>query len=252
LNIVGLIFAGLVGGAILGLTGTIGPFLIPMLLFLGFPSSVARGTCLISELLMTLVSIIVYKKANNLDKRMILAYLPGAITSVLGAIVSFSISEQLMKLFIGIFEIALGVMMTYTTLKETGKQYSKTVIGTYVMAKLMVVSVFAGFAKGFFGVGWGPLGVGLFILLGLDPRIVIGSSLTIRLILDCAGGITYATVSMVDFNAVLVLTLAGALVVPLVVRLTKKVSEKNLFIFLGAVIVILGALVVNEATGLIH
>jgi uncharacterized membrane protein YfcA len=223
-----------------------------MLLFLGFASGVARGTCLISELLMTLVSAIVYKRANNFNKRIILANLPGAITGVLGAIVSFNLPESWMNLSIGIFEIALGVIMVSTTLKENSKRYSKTIAGTNVMAKLMVVSVFAGFTKGFFGAGWGPIGIGLFILLGLDPRTVIGSSLVVRLLLDCASGLTYVTFSMVDFYAVVILTLAGAMAVPIVVKLTKNVSDKNLCMFLGGVIVILGALIVNSAVPVIH
>ena len=72
----------------------------------------------------------------------------------------------------------------------------------------MFISLLAGFAKGFFGVGWGPLDIGLFIILGINPRIVVGSSLVIRLILDCMGGITYASMNLVDYNAAIILTLA--------------------------------------------
>jgi uncharacterized membrane protein YfcA len=151
----------------------------------------------------------------------------------------------------GIFEVVLGVIMIFTNLKDTDK-YSKTVVGKNVMVKLMFVSVFAGFAKGFFGAGWGPIGVGLFILLGLDPRMVVGSSLVMRLLLDCASGLTYATFNMVDFNSVLILTLTGSMAVPVAVKLTKNVSEKNLCMFLGGIIVILGALVVSNAIPTLH
>jgi uncharacterized membrane protein YfcA len=244
--IFGLVVSGLIGGAILGSTGVIGPFLIPALLLLGFSSDVTRGTCLLSELLMTVVSVFWYKKARNLDKHVILAFMPGAVTVFFGALVSVRLSESFMTLAIGVFEVILGAAMIYATIGRADKQYSRTVVTRSVMAKLMVISVFAGFAKGFFGAGWGPLGVGLFVLLGIDPAIAVGSSLTIRLLLDCVGGLTYASMNMIDLEAAAVLTIVGCLSVPLAVKFTKMLSGKNFTRFLGVVIAILGLLVVIE------
>jgi len=58
LSFLGFIVVGLVGGALLASTGVIGPFLVPALLLLGLSPDVARGTTLVSELMMTLISVI--------------------------------------------------------------------------------------------------------------------------------------------------------------------------------------------------
>jgi uncharacterized membrane protein YfcA len=248
LSFVGFILTGLAGGIILASTGVIGPFLVPALLLLGLPSAVTRGTVLMSELLVTAVSIIMHKKVGNFDKRVILAFLPGTLTVFLGANVSLTLSEPFMKLTIGLFEMLIGILLIYATLEWMGTHRSRTTVDSVkTMAKLMFVAVLAGFAKGFFGAGWGPLGIGLFILLGIDSRVAVGSSLVIRLLLDGVGGTTYATMNLLDVNAVVILALAGCLAVPFGVKLAKVASEKTFRIVLGVFIMLLGTLVIAEA-----
>lgn len=60
-------------------TGMIGPFLVPALLLLGVRSDVARGTTILSELLTTSFCVVVHR--NRLDRRVILAFLLGALMS---------------------------------------------------------------------------------------------------------------------------------------------------------------------------
>lgn len=243
MSILGLVVVGLAGGAILASTGVIGPFLVPALILLELPTSVARGTCLVSESLMTFFSLLVHRRARNLDKRVILAFLPGAVTVALGANLSVRFPELFMRLIIGVFEIIIGIVMV-ATVRWSDKRFSRTVETPNIMAKLMMVAVLAGFAKGFLGIGWGPIGVALYVLLGINPRVVVGSSLVIRLLLDLVGGLTYANMSLVDANSVLILTLAGCATAPLAVKLTTVASEKTLSTVLGLVTMVLGGLVV--------
>ena len=239
---------GLVGGALLASTGMIGPFLIPVLMLLGFPSGLARGTCLISELLMTFFSVVVHGKAKNLNKRVILAFSPGAVVVVLGAMLSVEYSESFMRLAIALFEVVIGVIMIYSTWTQLDGQYSKNITNK-TLIKLTPVSALAGFIKGFFGAGWGPIGVGLFTLVEIDPRIVVGSSLFIRLFLDSSGGLTYASMRLVDFSAALIISLAGCITVLPSVRLMTKVSGRTLRTFLGGIIILLGVLLVTTGIG---
>ena len=112
------------------------------------------------------------------------------------------------------------------------------------MFRLGIVALFAGFAKGFFGAGWGPIGIGLFIFLGIDPRIAVGSSLIVRLLLDCVGGFTYVGMNLVDYNTVMYLTASGSFTAYIAYKLTKGASSRTLEIYLGLIIMILGALVI--------
>lgn len=174
--------------------------------------------------------------------------LPGAVFVVLGANVSIHVPELPMKLAIGIVEIIIGIIITYTTVKWANEQVPEATIKTKTaMAKFIIVAFFAGLAKGFFGMGWGPISVGLLVLLGIKSRIAVGSYLGIRFLLNCFGGITYASMNLVDINVAITLTLAGAVIALPVIKLTKKTIEKKFRAFLGCVIALLGVLVIINA-----
>lgn len=245
LSIFGFIIAGLIGGFILASTGVIGPILVPALLFLGLSSGVARGTTLVSELLMSLFCVVGHKWERNIDKRVTLALLPGAATVVLGAKISVQFPESFMKLAIGILEMIIGIIVICKTIKLGGEEGPDVTVKTKTdMAKFMIAAIFAGMVKGFFGMGWGPIVVGLLVLLGIKSRIAVGSSLVIRLLLDCSGGITYLSMNLVDFNAVVALTIPGALMALPTVKWTTESKEKTLRTFLGGIITIFGAAVI--------
>jgi uncharacterized membrane protein YfcA len=248
LSAVGFLLAGLAAGLLLGSTGVIGPFLVPALLLLGLPSTSARGTTLVSELFMTFTSLLAYRKAGNLDKRLILAYLPGAAMVALGANLSVNIPELAMKLLIGVFEIFIGAMIVWSSIRirVTNRETLNLVISRSMLGKLVIIAILAGFTKGFLGAGWGPIGIGLFVLVGIDPRIAIGSSLAIRLMLDVVGGATYAYMNLVDVNAVVILTLAGCLGSLVAARFAARVQQRTLRVFLGPTIMLLGALVILQ------
>ncbi len=248
MSVLYFVMVGLIVGAVLASTGVIGPFLIPALLFFGLSSSVARGTTLVSELLMTLICVIGHKRKRNIDKRVTLALLPGAVFVILGAHISIQVPELPMNLALGIVEMVIGITVMGTTVNSADNHTSEDTIKTKTaMAKFMIAAAFAGTAKGFFGMGWGPISVGSLLLLGVKARIAVGSTLVIRLLLDCLGGISYASMNLVDINVAITLTLAGAVTAIPAVRLTTKTEEKKFRVVLGSMIILLGALVIVKA-----
>jgi len=247
LRLLGFIIAGLIGGSILASTGIIGPILIPALLPMGLPSGVARGTTLVSELLMTLSCVLGHRKERNVDKLVILALLPGAATVVLGAKVSVQFPELHMKLAIGILEMIIGVTVVFRTRKMQGKEGPEATVRTKAdVPKFVIAAILAGAAKGFFGMGWGPIVVGSLVLLGVKSQIAVGSSLVVRLLLDSLGGITYLSMNLVDFEATIALAVAGALIAPPTVKWTKGRKEETLRTFVGGMITIVGAIVIAK------
>jgi uncharacterized membrane protein YfcA len=241
---IGLMIVGLIAGFLLASTGTIGPFLLPALLLLGLPTGLSRGTTLVGELLITVTALVGHRKVGNLDKRVILAFLPGATVVALGAGLSVQVPVPLMNLLIGIFEIIIGAALIYQCVRSAKDERFKPLFGRRMIGKLVIIAIVAGFTKGFLGAGWGPIGVGLFIVAGIDPRLAIGSSLVIRLLLDVVGGVTYAYMNLVDVNAVIILALTGCLGSLVAARVTVLIPKKPFTVFLGAVIMLLGALVI--------
>lgn len=146
------VIIGFVGGGILASTGMIGPFLMPSLLLLGLPSGIARGTCIVSELLVAIFSVLAYRR--SIDGKVVLAFLPGALAVFLGANASWVFAEAVMRKLIGIFEMIVGAVVM-ADLRWSKREYHRTISGNSKLILLMLVSVLAGFAKGFFGAGWG-------------------------------------------------------------------------------------------------
>jgi len=238
---------GLLGGVILASVGIIGPFVLPLLMILGYSPDIARGTMLASELLVTVTSVAAHRRLGNVDKRIVAAYIPGALTVIIGARVSIEVPISEMRLAIGFFEVLMGVLIIVMTVrnvpkyKKMDKPFSKG-----LMQQLIVVSTIAGFAKGLFGAGWGPIGIGLFVLLGLDPILVVGSSLAIRLLLDCSGSLTYMSMNLVDLKALLLLGTPGACSALIGVTVANKISRETLRMVVGIVVVILGAILITQ------
>jgi uncharacterized membrane protein YfcA len=58
-------------------------------------------------------------------------------------------------------------------------------------ARIAGVGAAAGFASGISGAGWGPIGVKLLILLRLEPKAAIGSSLAGRIFMAGAAVVAY-------------------------------------------------------------
>lgn len=240
-----LVIIGLGAGFILASTGVIGPLLVPALLFLGLPSGVARGTTLISELPITVFSIIGHKGQGNLDKRIILALLPGAFFVIVGAKFSTQILESHMQLTTGILEMIVGIIVIYKAVKLTSEQAPETALITRRdMAKFATAAIIAGLVKGFCGLGWGPISIGLLLIMGVNPRRAVGSSLVIRLLLDCFGGATYATMNLVDIKVAIALVLAGTVTILPAIKWATRARRKTLSTFLGCAIILFGALVI--------
>ncbi len=205
-----------------------------------------------SEIPLSLICVIGHKKERNIDKRVTLALLPGAVFVVLGANLSIQVPELPMNLLIGIAEMVIGITLTYIAIKWVNRQAPVTTVKTKTdIAKFMIAAIFAGLAKGFFGLGWGPISVGLLVLLGIKSRIAVGSSLVIRFLLDCFGGVTYASMNLVNINVAIALTLAGAVIALPAIKLTTEAKEEKIRAFLGGVIILLGALVIINTLTLI-
>ena len=110
-NIFYLILAGVVSGVIGGMGMGGGTLLIPILtLFLGFAQKSAQGVNLIVFIPMSLLALIIHIKNKLVDFKVgVPIVCTGVVFSILGSILSNSLSNDFMKKMFGGFLILVGV-----------------------------------------------------------------------------------------------------------------------------------------------
>jgi len=125
-----LVLAGIISGIIAGMGMGGGTFLIPVLtLIFSFAQKEAQGINLLSFLPMAIVCLIIHFKNKLVNLKIgIPIVIIGVIFSVLGALLANSMSNSNLRLYFGIFLIAVGVwqLTTYIVSKiKTKNKYNK-------------------------------------------------------------------------------------------------------------------------------
>jgi len=110
MQIVSFIIIGIIGGVIGGMGMGGGTLLIPLLLiFTPLSQHGAQGVNLIAFIPMSIVALFIHAKNKLLDiKIAMMAAVPAAALGVLGSIMASRIEADSLKLYFGIFLLALG------------------------------------------------------------------------------------------------------------------------------------------------
>ena len=233
------ILLGILSGIFLSATGGgWGPIIVPVLILFGFNPMVAKGVTLTSDVFVTGSSSFLHKRANNVRKNLSCALLLGVLGAILGAGISNFISAKSFRIFIGVFEIILGSMLIGIKPRKLINLEANE--GFHLAAS---IGFLAGFFKGFFGAGWGPMGVSLLILFGVTSKKVIGSSLVARLFISGSAAIYYALSNYVFWDVSLSLIIGGVLGSLIGISIVRNINEEDLRTIIGVVIFLLGVLI---------
>jgi uncharacterized protein len=152
------IIAGFVAGIINTLAGSGSLFTLPFLLFMGLPAQIANGTNRVGILLQTLVGASrLYRKSDNNLKHDLRYILPCAAGSAVGALIAVSISEDAMRITIGVVMLLLLLVMlsNYNSLLKENDQPIPAHRKNIGMLLLFIIGIYGGFIQ---------LGVGIFLL----------------------------------------------------------------------------------------
>ncbi|MCL2555499.1 MAG: sulfite exporter TauE/SafE family protein [Firmicutes bacterium] len=111
MQIVIFIIIGIVGGIIGGMGMGGGTLLIPLILmFTPLNQHAAQGVNLIAFVPMSIIALIIHFKNKLLNiKIAIFAAIPAAFLGIVGSIIASKIKAENLKLYFGIFLLALGV-----------------------------------------------------------------------------------------------------------------------------------------------
>ena len=156
-----VVIVGFVSGFINTLAGGGSLITLPLLIFLGFPATVANGTNRVAILLQNVVAVSSFRQKGLLNiKDGLLLTTPVVFGSLLGAQIAVSIDEVIMERVIGILMVIMLVILLFRPKRWlTNRRYEK-------MQKPNLLSILVFFAIGMYG-GFIQAGVGIFLLASL-------------------------------------------------------------------------------------
>ncbi|MBF0589650.1 MAG: sulfite exporter TauE/SafE family protein [Magnetococcales bacterium] len=191
---VGCILTGLAAGILAGLFGVGGGIVIvPALLFLfymdgmmpAFSMQLAVGTSLATIIVTNLLATWNHHRRGSVAWQEVMHFTPGVILGAwLGAMLAVKVSGASLKLFFGLFEIAVGLMMMFATDRFTRRERKGTKdSGVHALFGLGIGGV-----SSLLGIGGGTMSVPVLSwVVGLPIRLAVGSASAIGVALSLAG-----------------------------------------------------------------
>ena len=257
-----LAFIGLIAQLVDGSLGmAYGVTSTSLLLMFGIAPAVASASVHMAEVVTTAASGISHIRFGNVDKEVVLKLIiPGSIGAFLGAIFLGSIPGDLIKPYVSLFLLFLGIFVIYRFLFKFNSQ---TKVSKQKVSKKQLLPL--GFIAGFFdatgGGGWGPIATPVLITSNkMEPRKVIGSVDTSEFAIAVSSTIGFLLTlgwTQVHFEWVLALMIGGIIAAPIAAWLVKIIPTNLLGTFVGGIIIItnirtlLGVINVSETISII-
>ncbi|PLX16817.1 MAG: hypothetical protein C0601_09265 [Candidatus Muiribacterium halophilum] len=237
-----------------------GTILSPILIIYGFEPSIAVPAVLFSQALGGFSATIFHFRFKNLSfqpksnslRSSILIAIIGVIATVFAAFISISIPKYLLKSYIGLLVLVMGIiLLTKLTFKAS-------------MKKITFIAILSAFNKGLSGGGFGPVTTSGQIISGQDEKTAIGVTTFSEVPICLAGTLTYIigkitletpsvlsipvrdffdillSGRIVNLELILALSLGAVLSTPFGALTTRLIKPKSLRRTLGIIVTILG------------
>lgn len=213
-----------------------------LLLMFGIAPAVASASVHMAEVVTTAASGVSHIRFGNVDKQVVYKLiLPGSIGAFLGACFLGSIPGDIIKPYVSIFLLILGVFVIYRFLFKFNSNRN---ISNKNWSKKQFIPL--GFIAGFFdatgGGGWGPIATPV-LLTGnnMEPRKVIGSVDTSEFAIAVSATLGFLLTlgwSNINLQWVLALMIGGIIAAPIAAWLVKIIPTDLLGTLVGGLIII--------------
>ena len=248
---------GVLGGFV-GLA--LGTVRLPALLLMGMPVPVAAGTNILVSTLSAAAGAVRHIGHRRVHWRVVVVMgLPSMIGALSGALAGDKVPEALLILASGGLVTWQGVELIALARKERrqtsdGGPHSDDRTGAAAVFSRDRMAAEAGI-----GLGVGLLGGAVGLILGslrlpalirilrLDPAVAAGTNLTIGLLMGSSGWIGHFARGNVDYPLLAGMGIAGMAGSFYGARLTGRVSMSTLVLTMGAVLLVVGVLLLAEA-----
>jgi uncharacterized membrane protein YfcA len=175
-----------------------------------------------------------FKRKNKISNDMkvaIVIALSGIIGTVGAVFIAINISKVLMKLYVGILVLTLGVIILATRNK----------VFPFSWRKITLLSFVASFNKGLSGGGYGPVVTSGQMLSGVKGKNAIGITSFTEAFTCLTGIIIYSlTIDKINFSLFPYLICGGILSVPISGLAVNKINQKIHKVSIGIVTILLG------------
>ena len=170
--------------------GVYGGVLVPGLLLMGVDARFAAAASLFLQLLVIPLGAGAHLSLGNVTRRIAVPLIAGGMLGAfVGPFLAAGLPKEATARVVAGAIVAVGLLVLATL--RFGGMRSIVPAEEVPRAKVAGVGLVAGFASGISGAGWGPIGVKLLILLRIEPRQAIGSSMLGRVFMSAAAVIGY-------------------------------------------------------------
>ncbi len=205
------------------------------LLGIGVPPAAASASVHMAEVVTTAISGFSHWKLGNLDTSLIKKLLiPGALGAIIGAYILTNLPGDVLKPFIAIYLLIMGVIIVAKGLKKEHKEQK-------VVSHISTLGVVGGFFDAIGGGGWGPIVTSTLVARGNNPRLTIGSVNFSEFFITFAQSVVFVfSLQFSDYwKVILGLLIGGAIAAPMAALVTKKLPVRQLMLMVGILIIAL-------------
>ncbi len=244
---------GILGGFV-GLA--LGTMRLPAMLLIGMSAPIAGGTNILVSSLASLSGAIRHFREGRVDRRIVLVMgIPAFAGAFIGGFISDFVSERLLIGAAGalVFWQGIEFLILVRNRRRSGgpHMFGSDLEGAEGEFTRNRVSLEAGI-----GLGVGILGGAVGLILGsirlpalirvlrIDPRIAAGSNLFIGFFMGSLGWVGHVTRGQVDYTLLIAMGAAAMAGSYLGARLTGRVQLNTLILTMGAVLIVVGVLLV--------
>ncbi len=165
--------------------GVYGGVLVPGLLLMGVDPRFAAAASLFLQVIVIPLGAGAHMRLGNVTRHVAVPLIAGGMVGAFaGPFCAAAFPKQVLGRVVAGTIVLVGLLVLATL--RWGGLASDGPNDQVPRSRIGVVGLVAGFASGISGAGWGPIGVKLLLLLRIEPRLAIGSSLLGRVFMSAA------------------------------------------------------------------
>lgn len=203
------------------------------LLAVGIPPAIGSASVHAAEVVTTGISGLSHFKLGNIRKDLFLRLLiPGAIGGGLGAYVLTQLDASIIKPYIAMYLLVMGVIIILRGLRKEQKQRE-------VKRFIEPLALVGGTMDALGGGGWGPVVTTTLVASGNEPRKTIGSVNAAEFFVTVVESIVFIlTIGLDRWDVIVGLLIGGAIGAPFAALATKRLPLRTLLILVGVIIIV--------------